>query len=124
MEKIILWCLLATFMISCEGKSKVSGATDLIERTEKNAYAGFGPGESRAYHEIIRDSNHIWLNGNGNLARYAFLHMSEFENHSILRKKGQTTPIPEAPSSEVGNFLTNTRLGKIPLKEIKQAEKL
>jgi len=116
MKKSLLWCLLLTFSTSCRERTPIPHADD-ASAVGRRVYSGFTAEEARRHHETIRDSSLIWLNANGDVARFAFLHLSEFQRHSILHRKGTTTRMPRALRPEVGEFLTRTRLGEIPLDE-------
>ena len=88
---------------------------DQIQKTDINQYRGFTAKEILNFHKKLEEESLLWLEGRGDLARYAFLHLTEFQEHSILNKGKNITPLPEFPRAEVEQFLTTSRLGKMPL---------
>lgn len=57
-----------------------------------------------------------WDDG-GPLTHYVFLNMAEFWKHSVIHRSGLTRPLPEAPRSDVAEFITRTDAGELMLSE-------
>ena len=78
---------------------------DQIQKTDINQYRGFTAKEILNFHKKLEEESLLWLEGRGDLARYAFLHLTEFQEHSILNKGKNITPLPEFPRAEVEHEL-------------------
>ena len=80
-------------------------------------YAGFTLEEADRHRQQWTLAN--WDDG-GELSRYVFLNMPEFWAHSLINRRGAVRELPSTPRPAVANFLTETKLGKRPLRDYVQ----
>lgn len=119
-----LWIIPILFVACKTGpKSEVERKTDNNPKYETYGYTGFTKKEVVAYRQ------HLLKGGSrrqgGDLSRFCFLHFSEIEKHSLIRRSDAPKTLDETPREEVNNFVTPADLnygGGLPLKEyIQQA---
>jgi CubicO group peptidase (beta-lactamase class C family) len=75
-------------------------------------FDGYSLEEANEYRQQWTIEN--WDEG-GPLMRYVFLNMSEFWNHSIIKRAGPVRDLPEDARPEVANFMTTTERGEMTL---------
>ncbi len=119
--RTFLLIFISLLFIQCNQKteSKNSISSTPIQQRFTD-YTDFTLEESRQIHKRFSDENwgkslEDWAN-NGNDSRYIFLNFGEFFPTTVIKKSSNKTKIlPLALSSELANFETKTRLGKLPL---------
>ncbi|MDH4073183.1 MAG: beta-lactamase family protein, partial [Gammaproteobacteria bacterium] len=77
-------------------------------------FNGYSLEQSRAFHKEWNLDD--WDEG-GPLMRYVFLNMSEFWNHSLIARGGQTRELQNESRDDVAAFVTSTARGEMPLAE-------
>ncbi|MDH5345399.1 MAG: hypothetical protein OEW59_06515, partial [Gammaproteobacteria bacterium] len=71
-------------------------------------FNGYSLEQSRAFHKEWNLDD--WDEG-GPLMRYVFLNMSEFWNHSLIARGGQTRELQNESRDDVAAFVTSTARG-------------
>lgn len=84
----------------------------IAELTSAEEYSGYTLQEANEFRQRWTIDN--WDEG-GPLMRYVFLNMSEFWNHSMIKRGGPVRTLPENFRPEVANFLTRTERGEMTL---------
>jgi CubicO group peptidase (beta-lactamase class C family) len=80
--------------------------------TSAEEYSGYTLQEANEFRQQWTIDN--WDEG-GPLMRYVFLNMSEFWNHSIIKRGGPVRDLPEHFRPEVADFMTRTARGEMTL---------
>lgn len=86
----------------------------IICTTSAAEYDGYSLDEANEFRKQWTMDN--WDDG-GPLMRYVFLNMSEFWNHSVIRRSGDIRELPLAPRADVAEFITTTDQGELSLTE-------
>ncbi len=97
------------------GSNKTLVSQNVSPVDSKNKYSGFAKDTIYKYQKFIYNGGNASIKG-GDISRYAFLNFTQLHKHAII-KKGASVKAFETRKSQIGNFVTISRFGKLPLKE-------